>query len=405
MACDYLGFSCTYKVQPQYDNVQDAINRAEFIANIKWQAASSITDASHAYYEGEIVRGLPYSSARELDCFVGIHVSFYTFLTATNNPRSLFYTEDISKPQYNASYLCSVYYGTVCSCAVEYALGMEVPYFTSMIDTQSVFTKPIDQNPENIELCSILWSPGHVVMVTSIERTLSTNQIAKVSILESAGYNTRIKVYSRDEFYSRWRKDGWIIYNYRDLKNRTVDTWLTEDVGIDSYMTVHCPVCPSKGDRSCYREEENVTINILSNVNGYVKLYKDDKYECSYKNIVDDLTLTDLQVGEYRVELYDENVLLGFCTFLVVDTDVKLEDKGKFIRCHFNSENSQPNYVTFCTLDGMPLKIVEVGENERIIGFEDKKKIDVGEYYCKAMFKSKFGQISNYPIKVIGNRL
>ena len=151
MACDYLGFSCTYKVQPQYDNVQDAINRAEFIANIKWQAASSITDASHAYYEGEIVRGLPYSSARELDCFVGIHVSFYTFLTATNNPRSLFYTEDISKPQYNASYLCSVYYGTVCSCAVEYALGMEVPYFTSMIDTQSVFTKPIDQNPENID--------------------------------------------------------------------------------------------------------------------------------------------------------------------------------------------------------------------------------------------------------------
>lgn len=70
-------------------------------------------------------KGLVYSSVLETNTFVGIDVSFHTFMTALRNPKSVLYTENINRPPYHGDLMGKgAYYGTVCSGFVSYALGL-----------------------------------------------------------------------------------------------------------------------------------------------------------------------------------------------------------------------------------------------------------------------------------------
>lgn len=404
ISCEYVEHiihPVTYKEIPANEGVKHTIEKAYYIANIGWKATRDIKVSSHEYGMGTIVRGLPYSSARELDCFVGIQVSFHTFITATNNPYSLFYTEDISKPPYHSNYLCSVYYGTVCSCAVEYALGIDVPYFTSLIDRTPIFVKSQGQTPEDIQLGSVLLSPGHMVMVTDIERARITDKIVRVSILESAGYDTRIKTYSINSFYNRWYNDGWVIYNYADISNNTKDSWLSQNVDLEDYDNLKLLVCPSKGDKSCYREDEKVVINVLTDTATKVVLLKDGTIlDTIDSNITQSIGLSNLEIGDYVVELYQEDELLDICSFAVIETDVQLINNGQQCRCNFYSSNATPHYVSLCSIDGIPYEIILIEDTDRLNGYIDLPQIDKENYFCKVMFKHSYGQISNEPIQL-----
>ena len=70
---------------------------------------------------------MAYSSVKEINTYVGRNVSFYTFMTAVNNPKSKIYTEDLSAPPYHGTH-SATYYGITCSQAVNYALGIKGPY-------------------------------------------------------------------------------------------------------------------------------------------------------------------------------------------------------------------------------------------------------------------------------------
>lgn len=395
ISCDFLNYSSassTYKLAPVNDSVENVIERAYYIANVTWQPLNDIEVANHIYSKGTIVRGIPYSSARELDCFVGIHVSFHTFLSAINNPRSLFYTEDISKPPYNARDLCSVYYGTVCSCAVEYALGIDVPYFTSMIDTLDVFTKSSIQVPDAIQLGSILMSSGHMVMVTDIEKSVVNDELVKVSILESAGYKTNIKTYNIEDFYKRWNNDSWIIYNYKGINN------VSSFDQADSHEKLL--VCPSKGDKACYREGEDIIINILADNATKVVISRESKNIRSYDVSTSDISISGLDFGYYTAELYQEEAMISKCSFVVVETSVSIHEIENHIHCSFSSRNAIPNYIALCSIDGMPYKISEITEKQYLDGYIDIENNINKECYCKVMFKNDYGQISNVPIRI-----
>ena len=76
------------------------IPRGTFVAN----------SGKKVYYGGEKYQGLGYSSVKEIDTYVGMDVSFHTFMTAIHNPRSVIYTENVSKPPYHGKN-CAAYYG------------------------------------------------------------------------------------------------------------------------------------------------------------------------------------------------------------------------------------------------------------------------------------------------------
>lgn len=154
---------------PENAFIAQTLIRAQRISQISWTPLRSIPNNSGYFPAGVTIKGIPYSSVKEIDKFVGLDVSFVTFMTALHNPRSVLYTENISKPPYKGSN-CATYYGTVCSSTVDYALGLRVPYSTSMIETIPLFKKSIQQAPEFIQLGDLLLSKGHVVMVYDIIR-------------------------------------------------------------------------------------------------------------------------------------------------------------------------------------------------------------------------------------------
>ena len=105
---------------------RNAIKKAYQMTDLCFTPLDSfVANPSKTYYRGGKYRGLVYSSVKETHTFVGMDVSFHTFMTALHNPRSVIYTENVSKPPYHGSN-CGAYYGTVCSGLITYALGLKV---------------------------------------------------------------------------------------------------------------------------------------------------------------------------------------------------------------------------------------------------------------------------------------
>ena len=115
------------------------------------------------YIADNSYQGLIYSSVKELAQFVGEEVSFHTFMTAVNNPRSKLYTEDVSKSPYHGLN-CRAYYGTVCSGLVSYALGFYPKYFADDFPLMKCMKEVDSSTADSIKVADVLWRNGHVAI-------------------------------------------------------------------------------------------------------------------------------------------------------------------------------------------------------------------------------------------------
>ena len=151
---------------------REAINtihrRANQISGIRWTALADVPNNVNSFSKGVTIKGVPYSSVKELDKFVGHEVSFYTFLTAAQNPKSVLYTENVGQFPYKGVN-CACYYGTVCSMTVNYVLGIDCPYQTDMYAGLPFIEEVVHQDVYHIRIGDILWKKGHVVLIEDIE--------------------------------------------------------------------------------------------------------------------------------------------------------------------------------------------------------------------------------------------
>ena len=70
----------------------NAIRRAYQMTDLEFTTLDSIyVNPTKAYKAGEKVKGVFYSSVKEKHAFVGMDVSFHTFMTAIHNPKSVIY--------------------------------------------------------------------------------------------------------------------------------------------------------------------------------------------------------------------------------------------------------------------------------------------------------------------------
>lgn len=93
-ACESIDLWNAIEVGKSYDTIDiNAVRkRAQQITNIRWEAKSDVPRKTGHFAAGGTYTGIPYSSVKEMDKFVGFDVSFHTFMTAVNNPRSVLYT-------------------------------------------------------------------------------------------------------------------------------------------------------------------------------------------------------------------------------------------------------------------------------------------------------------------------
>ena len=374
--------------------------KAHQIADIEWIPLRDIPGLTKPIPAGIMRTGIPYSSVKEKDKFVGQEVSFHTFMTALRNPRSVLYTEDVKEYPYNGVN-CGPYYGTVCSGAVNYALGIERPYESSMYENVPYIAKVKNQSPEGICSGDILWSQGHVVLVIDVLKN-DDGTPRSFTILESNG-RTSIKNLSLASFNERWESVGWVAYRDMRLAENIYYTpnpyVINEGDPVGLVASYNMDLCTSRGDMVTYLEGEDVVINILNSSYKTMEVAKDGSPFKTMTVSAEDITLHSLEAGSYAVHLRSENSISKDVFFEIINERTSVRRQGLNYEVSFGSSNSVPVYLVVCTRTGARKGIVDITPYDLSAG----GLLLNGKYrgmYLKVFYQGSYGKVSNEPIEL-----
>ena len=343
--------------------------------------------------------GIPYSSVKEKDKFVGHEVSFYTFLTAAQNPRSVLYSENVGRSPYQGVN-CATYYGTVCSMTVNYVLGLDAPYQSNMYPDLPFIEMVKQQDTDGVRIGDILGRSGHVVLIEDIKYN-ADGSIASIYILESLGSDTKIKRYTPATLMKRWVDSAWTLYRYLDFGRIAQQEQypFLSSLDPDNYsVDFSGMICTSRGDRVSYREGENVVLNLLRPFRGEVQILRNGQMYQTASFQSDDFVLTGLPSGSYEAVVVDGDVVSS-TFFEVIGTSVNVRQSKKGMWVSFNSANGVPEYVSLCSSTGSRLRIHVITDAERASGELWLASVSHDDY-VKVFFRGDYGRISNDPIRL-----
>ena len=335
--------------QPINAGVSNALEKARLVAGIEWAPRSAMPSVYGIPYQSQENRlGVPYSLAQKVNGYVGLDVSFYTFLTAIHNPRSVMYTENLSMfPYYGFD--AAPYYGSVCSTSVWYALGIPAPYYTSSINANDALTRRDDLPADSVQLCDVLWKTGHVAMVYDIARD-EYGYIQKVVVFETTTnlrLDSKLVEYSYDGFIDRWNGGGYVIYRPKNLSSNNYPDEPFEWVNghLTPQFVYNDDVCTNHGDRVSYPVGDSVVINVLSKVYSELELYKDDSLYISVPLECFDMVFYDLPYGSYKARLVEEDHASDYTYFEIIDISVSY-NVGNQLTVYFSSANAIPEFMS-----------------------------------------------------------
>lgn len=374
---------------PAYQaGLEIALQNLDQIVRFKWTPVGRIPKANQPgqYFEpGKTYSGLPYSSVKELDKFIGQDVSFYTFVSALNNPRSVLYTEVVNEPPYNGVN-CAPYYGTVCSMSVNYALGIDVPYASVSLRTKSFMQKVSNDDIDALEPGDLLICSNHTVMVVGVVR--ESDKVTEVTVFENSYYLTR----DREKMIQHWSDKRYAQYRYR----RMPSVRLFEIVLPDNEKP---SLCVNRGDKSVYRCDEPVVVNILDGSYKEIHLFREGTLVESRKYQNRDETFEGLSEGLYSVCLADGDRVSDVTLFEVLDVKIVAEKKGKHVLVDFSGNSVPATAVELCDIAGRHMYTAAISEEQNASPSLTLNAISSkGTYYCKLLFQGVYGKI---PCKMV----
>ena len=273
---------------PTTSGVLNALRKAKQMLNIQYTAKGTYATNNNSIYPGTTgtYTGLPYSSAKENYGYIAMGVAIRTFMTAVNNPYSVFYTEYTDATRDDSEYgftwhgtNCGNYFGVVCSSFVAYVLGLKLPYSTYTMGHKFVeddlFVKIKDQSAQGVHLMDILLYnvENHVALVTSVKRN-SYGVVTHITMSHSAVPNCRSNTYTAAEFEQRITSgttggaatggNGFTIYRFSKLWENTSYT-PSPFVGVlgesPSGYTYNNDICLYVGDYAAIRHDYPIWLN------------------------------------------------------------------------------------------------------------------------------------------------
>lgn len=372
----------------------EVLERAYQMATMEWTPVNPVPMRGGGFYEpGLKVTGAPYSHTKVTNTYLFQDVSYYTFITAVHNPRSVLYTEDISQPPYNGLN-CASYYGSVCSTSVMWALGFRIPYLTFHIVELPYMKKLEHQEPDSLKVCDVLLKSGHVQMVFDLEYRSDT--LYRVKLFEQSGKSAHIRTYTKRGLKKMWDDYCYVAYRYEYVNYSTEPTVFR---GFEA-VVYNDDLCPSKGDKAVYRADDTININIFNHSYDSIVLIKDGKVNSVNQIDGESHQYHDLLPGIYYVYLQDKDRTSFPVSFEVIKTDIMVSyiANGKGFIVHFNS-SSNADYVVLYRREGPPL-YYDISDQERLSGQKAIPFWDVPEYYCKVVFRGEYGTMINRPIRV-----
>ena len=385
----------------------NAVKKAYQMTDLQFTPLNNIEANGNKVYKANVnYTGVIYSSVKETGTYVGQNISFHTFMTAIHNPRSKIYTERLNEAPYHGTN-CKAYYGTVCSGLVSYALG--VSYGTYDFPVSGVFVEVDHSIIDSIHVADVLWKGGHVALITDIVKDDSSH-VTDVEICEAIQSGCRRYSVTSDKFKSLMTTNFKAVYRYTELYKNVDYTPVPEFVAVLDESPIpfvyNDYLCADKGDKACYREDEDVTINIFHDYE-YLEVYKDgDLYSTINNTGTQDIVLSGLPYGDYQAAVcYDSNNNKSdFTRWKVVNIELTLDRANG--RIYFKSENAIPYKMHFSSLSGSrkypytQLYSHQITDEERACGYLIiPQELTKNNYpYIHFSVSNEFGTIEYKPL-------
>ena len=405
------------------------------LADIPYQGTGGVFPANVP------VTGLPYSSVKEIDKYIGFDVSIHTFMTAVNNPYSLLYTECVLKTRsasawgrvYNGVDNCAAYMGTVCSVLSGYGTGQVVQWPTAedkwCAEINLNMVKVYEQKAQGLRIGDIIWIPGHNRLVVGLKRD-SNGEVTHVQITESTGSHVRQNAdITAQTFNNKLSNEGGIIYrNIEIYKNRYAPSEFVAvgDETITPYI-YNDDICTFAGDKATFRESDLIVLNYNLKSEGNwtaIKVFKDDVLVNTYQlSEIDQSELPEGQrnhalklgnthtYGQYKACMTDGTVDSEFTYWEVLETNVSYQRLEDTSRIEWSSENASALSWTICDINGtvyshneFSLEEIEEGHLDiNLLNFNSRQYPNrpfSGNMYLKIHFEGRFGRVTNEPFVI-----
>ena len=336
---------------PENQGVQNALWNMQQLVNITYTPIRTLPQTNKDFPANVSHKGLPYSSSRIEQAYVGSNVSFHTFMTALQNPNSYLYTVDLAADYNNKN--GKTYYGVVCSTACAYALGI-VPNYTTYQWTEIPGMSLLEtQNVQQLKLGDTIVGQGHVVMITGIVRDQHGN-VVSATVSEAAGADTHSRNYTVTALEERFPANLYQYCRYEYIKDTTYTASEYVAVGDETAqkVTYNTTIIPRKGDKANWRTTETVVLDVLK-PSGYssVKIYRwesDDWQLVKTVSVTDVVKLSGLEPGTYKAQLTGSKGNSKSCYWLVTDVVSKAElyQGTRQVKVSFTaSSNAEPLYI------------------------------------------------------------
>ena len=350
-----------------------AIKRALSIQRLVWTPEKEVP-ISDAYMgikclPNNTYIGIPYSSVKECQKYVGYNVSIRTFMTALKNKRSLIYTEKIDGNNPHSGYgytwhgigKTMAYYGTVCSNFASYVLGLKVQYSTAQWGTIPGMTELAGVTASNIQPMTSITNSHHTFLCLGVLNDKFGNR-KLVIIAESVTATTRITPYTVERLQARFDSEAHQFWNYANLAdNADFTSYYDGDeyfvqVSPDQYprkYKYNLDICTFAGDYASFVAGDDIYINAIPG-DSYteIELYKDGTLSSmvSISSLTPDsdgyvdvnVTTATSAAGKWKARLSDGNgTYSDYCYFERLDAQLSLSG----------------NVVTFSSSNGTPIAI------------------------------------------------
>ena len=294
------------KPEPGWET--EARDRLETMAGITFTTKAPMPKTFHvreAMFEaGEKVVGVPYSSVQIFAGLVGKDISFHTFLSAVNNPRSNMYRVNYHKQPYDLL-KAGPYYGLVCNVTMAYVMG--IPLVMRAKHIREGDSQYLDDAGNDIDKARLFDGFGyggkgaHVIIICGLGRDKS-GKVREIKIFEGTGPCNRFKTYTREEFQQKMieGKDGH-FYRFDHTKwagKIRLPEFLEQKPG--TVWEFNEELSPEEGELLTYPEGKTVRIDILADGYKTLELMRDGK-PCSSEPLdgKDLVELKELPQGLY----------------------------------------------------------------------------------------------------------
>jgi len=360
-----------------YEEWQKGIaKRAEALVKCPWTPSQDIKVSAKGSYPYDYFKAgisydnIPYGGGtnEKYYTYVGTNISFYTFLSAVNNPKSFFYSADARTD------IGRVVYGNVCTATVSYCWGIPSSFntwdaYNNLVPYLKKLT--IKSAEELILGDTACWYHksigGHIFIITDITKDRN-GRVQSFTTTEAQDGRVHNDTYTVKELQSYLdTKDKnvkkisgsekgvmYFRFNFENYRKYLKSPDFIEQERVTGY-TFPDALCTFMGDKVSYPYGQSVTINILSDKYTSLQLYKGDEiYQTlSLNGKTEDVVLANLPVGLYKACLTDGTNKSTFTYFQVGGTSFTATKSGENVLIEYSDTNSDVQYITLKqTTDG-----------------------------------------------------